>query len=136
MQTIPVIPIIEGHSELESISSPIGETLNPNVPEFVPTELIMEANNESILINESRNPKSEDESEKVKNVSESANSIGIPYSNNNSLPNNVEIDNKLITTVNSSTLNDPLEAKINEKLELSKYDVWQKVTIFLIFFFQ
>lgn len=113
VQTDHIIPMLGGHSETGSISSSISEVLNPDVPEFVPTELTGNGN-ESADVNGSK--------EKTKDDNQSKNSIVISLNDNP-----VKKDNKLQTTEDSSISASLSEEQKNEKSDSSSDNAWQEV---------
>lgn len=106
----------------ECVSSQISETLNPDVPEFIPTELTGNSNNNlPTATDESNGTKNEEQSVKTKEtVSETTSSIITSISNHNSF---MKEDNKVPATANSSTSKDQENGKSNS----SDDDNWQQV---------
>ncbi|XP_014478889.1 PREDICTED: la-related protein 1B isoform X2 [Dinoponera quadriceps] len=121
LQTDHTIPIPGTCDESESVSSLIGETLNPDVPEFIPTELTGNSNDLPTATNESNETKNEKQPVKAKEiVSESTSST--PTSNHNLC---TKEDNKSSAMTYSSTSNCSPEE--HGKSNSSNDDVWQEV---------
>lgn len=103
LQTEHTVPIPVTCDESESISSLISETLNPDVPEFIPTELTGNGNDLTTVTNESNETKNEEQHVKTNEISsESTNSIITPVSSHNPV---IKQDNKLSAKTHSSTSN-------------------------------
>ncbi|XP_017766146.1 PREDICTED: la-related protein 1 isoform X3 [Eufriesea mexicana] len=116
------IPTVGRLSESESISSSIGDSLNPDVPEFIPNELT-EKSNEPIGSN-SRNEqaKTEMQPEEVKSIPTPSNKgssllLGNKFS---------EVDDKLSTTAKCSSSSSVPKVQVNGELQ-SANDVWKEV---------
>nr|XP_012225831.1 PREDICTED: la-related protein 1B isoform X2 [Linepithema humile] len=111
------------HSESESISSSISETLNPDVPEFVPTDLTGRTNGFT-AVDESGEIKNKIDLEKSKeDISESTviETPLLPPNNNLSMEINEE------STTDSSTPNSPSERQVNDESNSSSDNAWQEV---------
>lgn len=127
VQTDHIIPILEGHSETGSISSSISEILNPDVPEFIPTE-ITGNNIEMTATNENEETKNENQFEKLKDVSISLSNIVTSLNDNPAKENNKS--RKTEGTSISASLSEKQE---NERPISSSDNTWQEVNYLLIF---
>lgn len=119
------IPTVGRLSESESISSSIGDSLNPDVPEFIPNELT-DKNNEPIGSN-SRNEqvKTEIQPEEVKIIPTPSNKGSSLLSRNKFS----EVDDKLSTTAKCSSSSPVPKVQINGESQ-SANDVWKEVISF------
>lgn len=110
-------------SESESISSSISESLNPDVPEFIPTDLTGRTNGFS-TVDESSEMKNDVDSENSKDSESTIVEMSLLPPNNN-LP--VEINEKSSTT-DLYTSNSLSEKQVNEESN-SNDNAWQEVTV-------
>ncbi|KAK9308398.1 hypothetical protein QLX08_001577 [Tetragonisca angustula] len=115
LQSNHIIPTIGRLSESESISSSIGDSLNPDVPEFIPNEPVMsDSKSEPFKI--------EKQLEKVKSFPLSSSDDSLLFSKNESL----EQENKTSASTKCSSPNSVPEMQVNGESQ-SVNDVWKEV---------
>ena len=118
LQSNHIIPTIGRLSESESISSSIGDSLNPDVPEFIPNEPVMsDSKSEPFKI--------EKQLEKVKSFPLSSSDDSLLFSKNESL----EQENKTSASTKCSSPNSVPEMQVNGESQ-SVNDVWKEVIFF------
>ncbi|XP_076179410.1 la related protein isoform X2 [Ptiloglossa arizonensis] len=115
LQSDSIVSAVGRVSESESISSSIGDSLNPDVPEFVPNELTSK-NNEPIV------PDSRTGQTKNQEQSDSAKSIPATSSNDTS-----KTDRKTSSATKCSSPGQVMEVQINGESQLPSDDVWKEV---------
>ncbi|CAD1469183.1 unnamed protein product, partial [Heterotrigona itama] len=114
LQSNHIIPTIGRLSESESISSSIGDSLNPDVPEFIPNEpIISDGKSEPFKI--------EKQSEEIKSFPPSSSDDSSLLPKNESL----EQENKISTTAKYSSPNPVPEMQVNGESQ-SVNDVWKE----------
>ncbi|XP_076665173.1 la related protein isoform X1 [Andrena cerasifolii] len=121
LQSNHVMSTIGRVSESESISSSIGDSLNPDVPEFIPNDLTSKYNEPALLNNGSDPAKSEGQSEDAKNIPAPSSNDLSPLSNNESS----KMGDKTSATDKCSSPAPVPDAQVNG--ESSSGDVWQEV---------
>ncbi|KAF3430348.1 hypothetical protein E2986_11634 [Frieseomelitta varia] len=114
-QSNNIVPTIGRLSESESISSSIGDSLNPDVPEFIPNEPVMSDS-------KSEPSKIEKQSEKIKSFPLSSSDDSSLFLKNESL----EQENKTSATTKCSSPNPVPEMQVNGESQ-SVNDVWKEV---------
>ncbi|KZC14352.1 La-related protein 1 [Dufourea novaeangliae] len=124
LQSNHVVSRVGRISESESVSSSIGDNLNPDVPEFIPNELTNK-NNEPVAPNTaSSDPtKNEERSDEVKCIPASL-SNDMSSSTNNGSP---KINDKASAAVKGSSPSRVPEVKVNGELQKSSDNVWKEV---------
>ncbi|XP_078052677.1 la related protein isoform X3 [Augochlora pura] len=105
-------------SESESVSSSIGDNLNPDVPEFIPNELTSK-NSESVAAEATA-------SDSQVNETQSADSQSIPSSLSNDKSSNVD-DKTSAIDKSTSSFSDPSGVKVNGEMQPPSDDVWKEV---------
>ncbi|XP_053976270.1 la-related protein 1B isoform X2 [Hylaeus volcanicus] len=128
LQSNQIISTVGRVSESESISSSIGDSLNPDVPEFVPNELTSK-NTEPILpdskqqicqtTNEEREKSCNPKSIPALSANNSATSL---YGNASFKP-----DGKTSPTAMCSNSSRPIQVQINGESQLTSDNVWKEV---------
>ncbi|XP_026827494.1 la-related protein 1B isoform X2 [Ooceraea biroi] len=120
---VPLVYMAGQRSKSQSTSSSISETLNPDVPEFVPMEL-MGRINDFLAVDMCDEMNNENRFVKENTAEESPSSVIIVFDNNLL----VKIDNEPIAAGSSSTSNNVFEGEVNEeKSESSSDNAWQEV---------
>ncbi|XP_006562503.2 la-related protein 1B isoform X2 [Apis mellifera] len=121
LQSNHIIPTIGRLSESESISSSIGDSLNPDVPEFIPNELT-EKNNEPIAADsKNEQTKTEEQSKEMKIIPAPSNDSSLFSRNEFSKP-----DDEMSTTVKCSSPSSAPKVQINGESQ-SANNVWKEV---------
>ncbi|XP_076626605.1 la related protein isoform X2 [Colletes latitarsis] len=137
LSTIPIPPVprvlqsnhifstVGRVSESESISSSIGDSLNPDVQEFIPNELTSKSNEPVVPDSRTGQMINEKESDSVKNISTSSSNSN----NSTSLCNNAssKTADKTSATVKCSSPSQVIEVQINDESPLPSDDVWKEV---------
>lgn len=127
LQSNHVISTVGRLSESESVSSSIGENLNPDVPEFIPNELTNK-NNESVAADSG--------SDSTKNGKRSDPAKTIPaasLNNGSSSPAKdaaFKTDDTSSAVVKSSSPSRAPGVKVNGELQMLSDDVWKEVISF------
>ncbi|XP_003703258.2 la related protein isoform X1 [Megachile rotundata] len=119
LQSNHIVSTVGRVSESESISSSVGDSLNPDVPEFVPNELTNK-------INETVTANSENESVKTQETSDEMKSIPAPSSNNDSVSVSNKESSKVSATTKCSSPTRESEVQINGDSQ-SGDNVWKEV---------
>lgn len=122
LQSNHIISTIGRVSESESISSSMGDSLNPDVPEFIPNELTSKSNEPVGENSESEQRKNKQESQTANSISASSNNDFPPFPNNDISQKN----DKSSTDKCSSPAPVP-EAQVNG--ESPNGDVWKEVSL-------
>lgn len=123
LQSNHIIPTIGRLSESESISSSIGDSLNPDVPEFIPNELT-EKTNELIAADSKNEQKTEEQSKEIKSIPAPSNDSSLFSRNEFSKP-----DDEMSTTVKYSSPSSAPKVQINGESQ-SANNVWKEVIFF------
>ncbi|XP_076231642.1 la related protein isoform X2 [Calliopsis andreniformis] len=122
LQSNHIISSVGRISESESISSSIGDSLNPDVPEFIPNDLTNKSNELIVQNSESQQANTEEQSENAKSIPKSSNNYLFDLSNNETS----KIDDKTSTTDKCSSSPTPVpEVQVNG--ESPSGDVWKEV---------
>ncbi|XP_050576410.1 la-related protein 1B isoform X2 [Bombus affinis] len=124
LQSNHVVPTIGRLSESESISSLIGDSLNPDVPEFIPiSNELTDKNNEPIVFdNTNESFKTEKQSVEVKSIPGLSSDNSLLLSRNKAS----KPDDKMSTTVKCSSPSSVPEVQVNGESQ-SVNGVWKEV---------
>ncbi|XP_031838631.1 la related protein isoform X2 [Nomia melanderi] len=124
LQSNHVISTVGRLSESESVSSSIGENLNPDVPEFIPNELTSK-NNESVAADSgSDSTKNGKQSDQAKSIPAASLSNDSPSHANDAA---LKTDDKSSGMVKSSSPSRAPGVKVNGELQTPSDDVWKEV---------
>lgn len=126
LQSNHIVSTVGRVSESESVSSSVGDSLNPDVPEFIPNELTNK-NNEAVA------PKSNNEPSKTEEQSEEVKSIPASSNNDDSETISSSESSKMSTTVKCSSPTQASEVQINGDSQ-SGDNVWKEVNSFSYIF--
>lgn len=127
LQSNHIIPTIGRLSESESISSLMGDSLNPDVPEFIPiSNELTDKNNEPIVFdNTSESFKTEKQSVEVRSIPVLSSDNSLLLSRNKAS----KADDKMSTTAKCSSPSSVPEVQVNGESQ-SVNDVWKEVIFF------
>lgn len=120
--TCTSVPTVGRHSESESISSSVGDSLNPDVPEFVPNN---ELPNKPIVNNENEHsPKTNVQTDETKSIPAPSSTDSSSLSSNESLKLS---ESKLSPAENCSDAAPLPEVQITRETQSSSDDSWKEV---------